>query len=338
MLAVSPKSALMQLALGAAAMCAASLAATVSVAGRAGLSPGRRALLQWIPIAAAVIIARALGSPDIALGIIFGTSVAVMTTVVGSLCMSAPVGPAPARWKRLWPFTLAAALIIFVSGFNGLLTWKHAMALLIEGLVILSLWLDSTSEHDWGGNIADGRPDMLVPPAAEWMAAIVSFGLAIGGAWLATRGAVELQHLNSRISPGSVAAALFSLVLASPMVQSGRQLALAGASWIPMTANIGVVLLNLCLLLPLMAIEPYVTALRGVIQFKHRPFVDWAEYAPRVTIFPLAAWRIDTVAIILVSVLLLPVAVGKWNLGREEGIVLIIGYCFYLLAVTVAGM
>src|SRR5258706_1252192 len=105
-----------------------------------------------------------------------------METVVGTLCMTAPVGPAPARWKRLWPFTLAAALIIFVSGFNGLLTWKHAMALLIEGLVILSLWLDSTSEHDWGGNIADCRPDMLVPPAAEWMAGVGSVVPAIGGA------------------------------------------------------------------------------------------------------------------------------------------------------------
>jgi cation:H+ antiporter len=294
--------------------------------------------LHWLPIAAAVVMARAMGWPDIALGIIFGTSVAVLTSVVGSLCLSAPVGPAPARWKRLWPFTLAAALIIFISGFNGLLTWKHGLALAIEGLVILSLWIDSTSEHDWGGSIADARPDMLVPRAAEWMAGITSLTLALGGAWLATHGAMELQHLRGQISPGSVAASLFSLVLASPMVQSGRQLALAGASWIPMTANIGVVLLNLCLLLPVMALYPYAEAIFRAVQFEHRPFLNWASYAPQVTIFPLASWRIDTVVLMIVSVLFLPVSVGKWNLGREEGIVLIIGYCVYVLAVMVAGL
>src|SRR5947209_5030021 len=105
-IATSPRASLLLLALGAAGLCAAALAAAVSVAGRAGLSPGRRALLHWIPIATAVVVARMMGWPDISLGIIFGTSVAVLSTVVGSLCMTAPIGPAPARWKRLWPFTL----------------------------------------------------------------------------------------------------------------------------------------------------------------------------------------------------------------------------------------
>src|SRR5258708_6433072 len=99
-------------AMGAALLCGASVAATVAAGGR-GLSPGRRALLHWSPIATAVVVALVMRRDDIALGIIFGTSVAVMSTAVGSLCVIAPVGPAPARWKRLWPFTLAAALLVF---------------------------------------------------------------------------------------------------------------------------------------------------------------------------------------------------------------------------------
>ena len=104
-----------------------------------------------------------------------------------------------------------------------------------------------------------------------------------------------------------------------------------------MTAGIGVVLLNLCLLLPILALAPYVSAFYRAVRFDRRLFVDWTTYAPNVTVFPLASWRVDSVVLIIVSVLFLPVAVGKWNLGREEGIVLIIGYCVYLLAVTVAG-
>ena len=99
--------------LGAAVLCAASLSAAAAVASALGLSPGTRALIQWAPIAAAVLAARLMGWPDIAIGIIFGTSVAVLSTAVGSLCTIAPLGPAPQRWKRLWPFTLVAAMIVF---------------------------------------------------------------------------------------------------------------------------------------------------------------------------------------------------------------------------------
>ena len=334
---LSQYSALLTIAFGSAGLCAASLAGALATSGRLGLSPGRRALMHWVPIAVAVIVARCRGYPDIALGILFGTSVAILSTAVGSLCTIAPVGPAPARWKRVWPFTLAAALIVFVAGFNGLLTWKHGVALAVEGLVILSLWRDPTSEHEWAGYIAD-ESHAPMPDEVAAMLAAASALLAFGGAWYAVQGAVGMSHLRAHASPGAIAASLLSLVLATPMIQSGRRLALAGASWIPMTAQIGVVLLNLCLLLPLVALAPYVTAVYEAMHFTHRIAIDWQAISPQVTAFPLAIWRIDTVVLIVLSVLLLPVAVGKWNLGREEGVLLIAGYCAYLLAVTVGGM
>jgi hypothetical protein len=141
-----------------------------------------------------------------------------------------------------------------------------------------------------------------------------------------------------RLPPGAVAASLLSLALASPLVQSGRQLALAGLSWVPMTSLIGVVLLNLCVLLPLVALTPYGWAVLDALRHSQRLAIDWQSITPQATVFPLAAWRIDTVVLIVLAALQLPVAVGKWNLGREEGILLIGGYCAYLLVVTTSGL
>jgi hypothetical protein len=326
-------------AIGALLLLAASVLAGAAVGGQLGNSPGWRAILHWLPIAIAVLTARCMGHADMALGILFGTCVAALSTAVGSICMVAPVGPAPARFKRLWPFTLVAALIVFVSGFNGLLTWKHGVALAVEGLVILSLWREQRTAEPW-----PALPAAFAAPiddsaiAAISLFATISGLLAAGGAYLATHAAVDMTHLRHHASPGAIAASLLSLVLATPLIQSGKRLVLAGASWIPMTAQVGITLLNLCVLLPLLAVFPYVHALvNAVRQAKGKP-IDWDSVAPNVTVFPLAVWRIDTVVLILVSTLLLPVAMGKWNLGREEGLMLIAGYCIYLLTVTIIGM
>ena len=333
----SPLNALSLLGLGAAGLCAASVASAVAVGSRLGLAPGWRALFHWAPIAIAVLVARYMGWADVSIGLIFGTSVAILSSAVGSLSTVAPVGPAPARWKRIWPFTLAAALLIFVSGYNGLLTWKHGFTLGVEGLVILSLWRDPVSEHEWGGAITDpSRP--FIPQELAWIAVGVSIFLAGLGAYLAVHGVQAMTQLKSHASPGAIAATLLSLVLTTPIMQSGRGLALAGASWIPMTAQVGVVLLNLCLLLPLLALMPYADAIFHAVNLGARPMIDWQSLAPQAMVFPLAVWRIDSVVLVLLSAILLPAAVGKWNLGREEGLLLIVGYCLYLLSVTAAGI
>ena len=234
-------------------------------------------------------------------------------------------------------FYAFAAMIVFVSGFNGLLTWKHGMALGVEGLVILSLWRDPGNEAEWGVPVSDANRTH-VPEYVAGLAVGGSLALALLGGWLAVLGSLGMTHLKPNVSPGAMAASLLSLVLATPIVQSGRHLAMAGASWIPMTAQVGIVLLNLCVLLPLLAVAPYIQSIYHAFRWTARPHIDWDAVTIQATIFPLAVWRIDTVVLILLSTLLLPVAAGKWNLGKEEGVLLIAGYCIYLLGVTVAGI
>ena len=86
-------------------------------------------------------------------------------------------------------------------------------------------------------------------------------------------------------------------------------------------------LLNLCLLLPVLAIAWRVRRMLA-------PWATEPEWLP----FPMAAWRLDAVLILIVGAVLLPVALGRWKLGRTEGVVLVVVYAAYLGASSVLGV
>jgi hypothetical protein len=46
------------------------------------------------------------------------------------------------------------------------------------------------------------------------------------------------------------------------------------------------------------------------------------------------AWRLDTVLLVALGIMMLPVSVGRWMLGRYEGMGLMIGYAMYLMLVV----
>jgi Ca2+/Na+ antiporter len=47
-------------------------------------------------------------------------------------------------------------------------------------------------------------------------------------------------------------------------------------------------------------------------------------------------WRVDSVALLILSILLLPVSVGRWTLTRIEGMALVGLYVAYLIATVQA--
>ena len=52
----------------------------------------------------------------------------------------------------------------------------------------------------------------------------------------------------------------------------------------------------------------------------------------------LPTWRVDSVVLVVLAFVLLPVSLGRWELGRWEGAGLILGYAMYLIleaAVTI---
>jgi hypothetical protein len=315
---------------------------------------GRRALAYFIPIAASSLIAMLLGRSEIAVGIVFGTSVGAMTTVVGFIALAGPIGDGPPRWRRVWPFQLVASLLVLIAGFKGTFNWRDAFALSIEGLILLMLWNDTSDatpqsvlNSAWNhGGLPAGPTDEVArfakPGWTSNQIGLLILELALTaallwlGSWAVTRGIVRTGTMIRGLSTSGLAGSVVSLSMVLPMMYGTWRQADGGRGWAPVTTQVGVVLLNLCALLPLLILLPYLAA--RIPQLSH-----WAGDAlaprgglPTLLLYPTPMWRIDNVVLIVIGVLLLPVALGKWRLGREEGMVLMAGYFFYLTA-TLAG-
>jgi len=329
--------------------------------GGGGDAVGIRALAYFIPIAAASLIAMLLGRSEIALGIVFGTSVGAVTTVVGFVALAGPFDGGPARLRRVWPFLLAAALLVMVTGFKGTLNWRDAVALLTEGLILLSLWndrrmtggatpqsvLDEAEAHEPHGAPRHTLHYATPSDAAGWTvvrAAVVAIELALIGAlawlggWGVTRGTIGTSGLLRGMATSAIAGSVVSLAMVLPMMYGTWRQAEGGRGWAPVTSQIAVVLLNLCALLPVLILIPYLAAHVPAVAHWAGDALLWHEGLPKLLVFPAPMWRIDNVVLIIMGVFLLPVAIGKWNLGREEGLVLIAGYFFYLIATVASGL
>jgi Ca2+/Na+ antiporter len=327
--------------------CSRALAAILPPAGAIGL----RSLAFFIPIAAASLAAMLLGRGEIAVGIVFGTSVGALTTVVGFVALAAPVDAGPPRWRRLWPFQLVAALLVFVAGFGGTFKWTEAVALATEGLLLLALWNDddhaargpATTTHDVLENaVAPVDPGDDPADRRRWILLAIEIPLVLAllwlGAWMAAEGAVRTATAHRFVSTSAIAGSVISLALVLPMAYGAWRAAAGGRGWATVTTQMGVVLLNLCALLPALIAIPYLASV-------YPPLAHWANGGlsegngvPKLLLFPAPMWRIDNVLLIVAGALLLPVGLGKWALGREEGMILIAAYFFYLMATAASGL
>jgi Ca2+/Na+ antiporter len=356
---------------GMAGLMAASLLLSHIVPRLAGNARGRgngdrepvglRALGYFFPIAGASLVALLMGQPNVALAVVFGSSVGALTSVVGLTALAEPIGSGPREWMRVWPFVLAASLIVFIAGFKGTFQWQDAVALLTQGAVIFGLIFDPRdkprthlgNEHfelvDVPAQDSESAPLVYASarPAASsnltWertALAAVELLLVAGMLWVgavaATRGVVRTGAARS-MNPSALAASLIGLALVLPMTWGAWRRAEGGRSWSPVSTQVSVVLLNLCVLLPLLILMPYAAAKLPFLSRFAGDALAYHEGMPRVLLYPTPMWRIDNVVLIIVAVLLLPVSLGRWNLGREEGMVLIAGYFFYLTATLLTG-
>jgi hypothetical protein len=157
------------------------------------------------------------------------------------------------------------------------------------------------------------------------------------GAWSITQGTVRTASHLRGMSTSALAGSIVSLALVLPMTYGTWRRSSGARGWSPVTTQVGVVLLNLCALLPALILLPYLAVHVPQVSRWAGEAMLWNDRLPKLLIFPTPMWRIDNVVLIVVGVLLLPVAIGKWSLGREEGLVLIAGYFFYLTATIASG-
>ncbi len=429
--ALSPRMTAFALLLGGGvALDAASLIAVRALAGGDPRRPGGRAVGHWLPIAAAALAAVVLRRSDVATGVLFATSVACLSLMMGLLSYFSTTDATPPRPadRRAWPFVLPAAMLAMMAGFSSRLSILHAGMMALLGLAVWSVWTDpdaaaapdegpardsaapdgateeratqepatqepATQERATQGrathqsaapdsaaqagaaevgtaprveNGPDDSPAAGPPPPARGAPvhrALLALAIVLGvaGAWAAVSGVVVASE-TSRLPAGLLAAAVLSPLLTMPMLASASTLGERGQATSMATTLVGVALLNLCALLPAAVIVWHV--LPGATQFTSRVLnlapaavassqpetIDdayaetdgsllgslraGAEPMP----YPLTVWRIDTVILVVLGFALLPVALGRWTIGRAEATGLMIGYAVYLaLVMALAG-
>ena len=337
---------LLLLAATAAVLCCAWATMGALVRGRQP-SPGWRAVALWMPMALVTLLATLLNHPQVAVSLIFATS-------VGSLCLGLGVvaavsGPivAPPEARRIWLFVLPVALLTLIVGFSGHFAWQHGLALAVEGLVIFNLW----QERSPSPVSAMENPG----PSGQLRVVELVLALALGalGAWAAVRGIVQINQHIPVFSVSLGAVALLGPLLVLPVLLTGVVLASRGQAWAAASTSVGVVLLNLCVALPLtialwyglpamVRALPQVGMLPMVSQSATQPATQRAADADPPPVaplpYPLAAWRVDTVLLVVLGLFLLPLSLGRWTPGRQEGVALLIAYAFYLLLAVAAGL
>jgi Ca2+/Na+ antiporter len=313
----------------------ASKAAVDALVGGGTPTAGRLAIGQWLPVAVLSIVAILINQPQIAVGVVFSTSVAVLTLATGATTFLEPAeGTLVSR--RCWPMLLPAGILVFLVGFRGTVSGFDALVLLLQGLFVLLLWIDRPNKP------VGPTTAMLVEPRRAVVPRILQFLLAVAlaavGGWLAVSG-VQIAATTTEVgSAGLMTATILSPLLALPIIGTGSELAHRQQSPIAVSSQVGVALLNVFALLPLLVLLAYRHEMlwhlhswftpSEVVTLKSRPVV--APVFHSALILPLAVWRVDVVALIAVGFFLLPVAIGRWSLTKLQGLGMILGYAVYL--------
>ena len=340
---------------GALGLLVSVLVVTRVLVGDKDLRPGRRAVAHWAPVAVMGVVAALLGHPEIGLGIAFGTSVAALSTIVGFLGISASVEVIPPRARRIWTFLPVVTTLAFVIGFRGQLGLVEAIILAAQGALALLVWEDAGEA--WEESDAPASQRMSGGTIAMAVAGLLLTAVA---AWAATRGAEELSQKDMRYPTGLLASTIISVVLIMPMIGTGVPLAVEGKAWSPITAQVGLVFLNLCVLVPVVIVLPLLMQKAGVnAASATRPAVgvgspttapattraatqatssdeeDPSAAGPKPLLYPRTIWRIDAVTLLILSLVLLPIAMGRFKLDKQVAGWLIVTYCVYLLSVLI---
>jgi Ca2+/Na+ antiporter len=302
-------------------------------------SPGRRALGHWLPIAAAVVAAIIMRRGDWALTIIFATSVGCLSLLLGSICIVSPNSEAPAGYRRFWPFALPAALLALLVGFTGNLNWISALMLLIEGGALLFVWREiSAAESAAIQRIGPGRPEKENLREFRSIDVALCILMAVIGAIAGVLGAQRISRDSPAIPDITTVVAILSPILVLPMLTGGAALATKNRSSEAVTTAIAVVLLNICLLLPVTALLWYPVQTIDANSFHTIHLTLSAIRNASPLPFGWVTWRVDSVVLVVLSFALFPAAMGRWKLGRSEGLTLIAVYGVYVLMEAAASL
>ena len=302
----------------------------VRAAGNVARDPAARLLVGGaVPALAGCAWAAAAGRPEAALALATGVAVASVALVLGLVATSKAVGrpvlpdPQHAGLAALLPVAVTLLLI----GFSGAFTVLHALLLLAEA-VLVGWVLRSTTPPVAAVAGESPRAGRTVAAIQMTLAAV----LAVAGAgfiWSATGAAGRLY--GSEVD-GRFATAFVAPLLALPLI--GMSVSAASDGRGPATQR-GLVLLAVAMVTVAVPLVVLITFGRDVSATLAANGLEaglkslWQT--PPVTPMPVRLWRIDSVVLCIVGILLLPPAAGRFRLGVAEGVGLLLLYVAYLI-------
>lgn len=305
-----------------------------AVLDRGGNNPAGAAAAHWLPMAA-VTFTVLKNYPHAAVSIIFASSVACLTLVPGVTLMSATqpapgapitVEPLNTNDRRAWSMVLPAALLTLLAGFRGFFTLFHALLFLVQGVAVLLAWTTSPEDSNVVEAVERSNPIGVVVNVIFWIL------LTLVGAAVATAGIADVSSRVPHMTTGVVGALMIAPALVLPMIGSALSLSQRGQQSAVISTSVDCVLLNLCVLLPITIIVWQVMSnwssggIEGLL--RGRLFDQPVSPLP----YPMAAWRIDAVMLIIFGAALLLISSKRWIPSRVEGAVGVIAFALYMVA------
>ena len=293
-------------------------------------APAKRAVIHSI-MTAVISLAAILHRPalaDVAVGVPFSATVAAVTLALGVILSVAPrtdptVGPI---YHRAWAFLLPTGLLTMLIGFSGELSPRSALMLAAEGGAILVVCIgprarpelplvSGVGDPERGEEMAKSRGGLAVAQAFFAIALAVVAGLGM------VQGAAGLALHNPAFRPGVSAVLALGPAIVLPMIPPLATSAERGRRDEATSTIVYFALINLSVVLPLVVVAGQLIPAA----------VATTEPSARANLqFPILVWRLDTVLLTTIGLLLLPTAIGRWALSRAEGLGLIGVYVIYL--------
>jgi Ca2+/Na+ antiporter len=295
-------------------------------------APGKRAGIHAL-MTAIVALAAVLHRPallDVAASVPFSATIAALTLALGVVLFVAP--PQKPNFRdsdhRTWAFVLPTGLLTLMIGFTGALSVHSGLILAAEGGAILLVCMGREGRKTLAGgsSLMSADPAFDSHPRFAIAQAILAFALAIIAGWGMAQGAAGLSAQSPLFRPGVAAVLVLGPAVVLPMIPPIATLAERGRRNEAISAIVAFALLNLCVVLP------------AIICVHHLVQTAIAATQPSAILelpFPILVWRLDTVLLSTVGLLLLPPAIGRWSLARGEGLALMAGYVVYLFLTLV---
>ncbi len=271
-----------------------------------------RAVGHFIPIIFTAMIAAAAGHDSLAINLLFAATVMIVTLVIGVSILSAPMSAARFR-PRTWSLFLPVAALAWMAGALAVIDTRVAVSLFCVGALIA--WSSATGAHSGAQSSPRLRWWMLI--------LLLSVVVAVFGAAAANFASQIVLSYGRSLTEGILASTIIAPLLVLPVLGSASESAISdGSCDHAVSVCVSTALLNLCFGLP---------AIAAVRFAREKLLKTGASIAFPI---PYGIWRLDSMVLVVVGLLLLPIGLGRWTPSRLEGLLLIIIYVMYLYMVS----